>query len=144
MSFIGVAIFYVTLPEASKDEQASEFLLHAMRPTGVLVFLESISWFLLRQYRALIEDYKWFHRLYIKRANYLAAICILDRPKPRPEDMFLAAALVREDLSGKLSKGETTESIEKLKVPEESPVTEILHAASTFNKQNKSAKSKTA
>jgi hypothetical protein len=132
MAFIGVVIFYVTLPDGSKDDSAP-YWLRAVRPTGVLIFVESIAWFLLRQYRALIEDYKWFHRLYIKRANYLAALRVLDKDKVRPEDIFIAASLVQEDLSGKLAKGESTEGIEKIKISEEGPVTEILRVLTSLH-----------
>jgi hypothetical protein len=97
-----------------------------VRPTGVLIFVESIAWFLLRQYRALVEDYKWFYRLYLKRANYLAALRILSPNTMRPEEVFVAVSLIQEDLSRRLKSVETIESIEKLKPPEESPVTEIL------------------
>jgi hypothetical protein len=137
MAFIGVAIFYVTLPESAKDDSIESYWLRTIRPTGVLIFVEAIAWFLLRQYRALIEDYKWFHRLYMKRANYLAAIRILEKTPVRPEDMFLAASLVHEDLSGKLRKDETTEALEKLKISEDSPVTEILRVMGSLAKRER-------
>ncbi len=137
MAFVGVAIFYVTLPEGAKDDSVESYWLRAIRPTGVLIFVEAIAWFLLRQYRALIEDYKWFHRLYMKRANYLAALRILDKSSVRPEDIFLAASLVQEDLSGKLRKDETTESLEKMKISEDSPVTEILRAITSLHSREK-------
>jgi hypothetical protein len=151
MAFIGVAIFYVTLPDPPispesayltgptsqpnglSDDKLKWYLLRAIRPAGVLIFVEAIAWFLLRQYRALIEDYKSFHRLYMKRANYLAALRILDKQTIRPEDIYIAASLVEEDLSGKLRKGETTESLENLKNTGDSPITEILNAISSLN-----------
>ena len=132
MAFIGVSIFYVTLPETQKDEVLMAYLPKVVRPTGVLIFVEAIAWFLLRQYRALVEDYKWFYRLYLKRANYLAALRILQKDPVRPEDAFVAISLVHEDMSGRLKQGETTESLEALKVPEDGPVTEILKTLATF------------
>lgn len=155
MAFVGVAVFYVTLPDTIKDSTVSisasilglketatatpnkegaafAYLQHAIRPAGVLFFVEAIAWFLLRQYRALIEDYKWFHRIYMKRCNYLAALLLLEKDKVRKEDMFLAAALVNEDLSGKLRKGETTESLESVKTPESGPVAQLLGVVSSF------------
>jgi hypothetical protein len=131
MAFIGVGIFYVTLPETQRDETLMSYWPKVVRPTGVLIFVEAIAWFLLRQYRALVEDYKWFYRLYLKRANYLAALRILGTGAVRPEDVFVAASLIQEDLSGRLKSGETTESLEALRLPEESPVTEILRLLTT-------------
>jgi hypothetical protein len=142
MAFIGVGIFYVTLPETRGDETLTSYWPKVVRPTGVLIFIESIAWFLLRQYRALVEDYKWFYRLYLKRANYLAAIRILETENVRPEDMFIAASLIQEDYSGRLKSGETTESLEVLRLPEESPVTEALRAFSAIKDKMKPEKNK--
>jgi hypothetical protein len=134
MAFIGVSIFYVTLPNTDELKADSAliptYLTKAIRPTGVLVFVESIAWFLLRQYRALVEDYKWFYRLYLKRSNYLAAMRIVEKKPVQAEDLLIAAALIHEDFSGRLKSGETTEAIEALRIPEDSPVTEILSAMS--------------
>jgi hypothetical protein len=126
MAFVGVSIFYLTLPEVAGQLQLDSYLAHSVRSVGVLIFLESIAWFLLRQYRTLVEDYKWFHRLYLKRANFLVAFGVLDKKEVRPEDIFLAASLLQEDLSGKLQKDETTEANERLRVPDDNPVVEIL------------------
>jgi hypothetical protein len=138
MAFVGVAVFYVTLPEATRDDRYPDYLFHAIRPTGVLIFLEAIAWFLLRQYRALIEDYKWFHRLYLKRANYLAAIRLFEKEVVRPEDVFVAASLIREDLSGRLQKGETTEGLEALKQGEDDPVSQLIKTIASL--RNEAAK----
>ena len=140
MSFIGVAIFYVTLPETKGDEQLSSYWPKVVRPTGVLIFLEAIAWFLLRQYRSLVEDYKWFYRLYLKRSNYLIACRLLSRDNIRPEDMFIATSLLQEDHSGRLRPGETTEAIESLKLPEESPISDIIRAISAY-KESQNRKS---
>jgi hypothetical protein len=154
MAFIGVIVFYLTLPEttpaagksitdatatvsqgatavshaASDASILSNYALHAIRPTGVLIFLEAIAWFLLRQYRALIEDYKSFYRIYMKRTNYLAVLYLLKSVKVRKEDLVLITALLKEDLSGKLGKDETTETVQRLTQAEDSPVTEIIRS----------------
>jgi hypothetical protein len=94
----------------------------AIRPTFVLLFIEGISWFLLRQYRALIEDYKAFHRMYLKRANYLIALKILDSPDLEKPQAVFVASLLAEDLSGKLQEGETTENIQGVKCIEPNPI----------------------
>jgi hypothetical protein len=90
----------------------------------------------------LVEDYKWFYRLYLKRSNYLAASRILSVEKVRPEDLFIAVSLVQEDYSGRLKAGETTETIETLKLPEDSPVSEALRALSFLKERAKPEKPK--
>ena len=109
MAFVGVALFYVTLPQSTAGSSDSQlmaerlelrylyasrlddrapltysrpsgeehpwltFASHSLRPTGMLIFMEGIAWFLLRQYRVLIEEYKSFLRVYLKRSSYLIA-----------------------------------------------------------------------
>lgn len=135
LTFVGVAIFYITLPETGTNETLESYLPKAIRPTGVLIFVEAIAWFLLRQYRALIEDYKWFHRHYTKRANYLAALQILQGDTVKPEHLFLAITLLNEDLSGRLKTGESTEALETLKLNDESPISEILKVVGRFRER---------
>jgi hypothetical protein len=129
MAFVGVVVFYATLPEPARDETHTAYLIRTFRSAGMLIFLEAIAWFLLRQYRNLIEDFKSFHRIYMKRANYLAAITVLDKEAVRSEDLLLVTALLGEDLSGKLASGETTESLENMKNEGVNPVFNLVHDA---------------
>ena len=131
MAFVGVAIFYATLPEPPHGQAQihSTYWVSGIRAAGMLVFLEAIAWFLLRQYRNLIEDFKVFHRIYMKRANYLAAITVLDKETVRAEDLLLVTALLGEDFSGKLHSGETTEALESMKNESANPVFHLVHDA---------------
>jgi hypothetical protein len=149
MAFIGVAVFYVSLPEYGAEKkylvpetlspaiapdpvpmkpadykiEMLSYLAHGIRPFGILVFLEGIAWFLLRQYRALIEDYKSFHRMYLRRANCLIAFKTLsDKDAPQDRLLVLVASLLGEDLSGRLKQGESTETNEAVKNIEPNPV----------------------
>jgi hypothetical protein len=130
MAFVGVGVFYFSLPEVGSDETYQQYLPKVIRPTGMLIFIESIAWFLLRQYRALIEDYKAFHRIYLKRANYRVAQKMLTQSVPDVSQysLLFAAALLQEDLTGRLKNGESTEGIEAGKIVEQNPVLEILRA----------------
>jgi hypothetical protein len=128
MAFVGVTIFYVALPQFQLGEDRWTYLEKGIRPTGMLIFVEEIAWFLLRQYRALIEDYKAFHRLYLKRANYLIALKTLCLPEVSAAQIFLAASIMSEDLTGRLKAGETTEHIEGVKAIEPNPVFTLFQA----------------
>jgi len=122
MAFIGVGVFYVSLPQFQPGDDRWTYLERGIRPTGMLIFVEGIAWFLLRQYRALIEDYKTFHRMYVKRVNYLVALKILSVAEVTPHQSFLVASMISEDLTGRLKAGETTENLEGVKIIEPSPV----------------------
>ena len=127
MAFIGVGVFYFTLPETKDASTMSAFLPRVIRPTGILIFLEAISWFLLRQYRVQIEDYKAFYRIYLRRANLLMALKTL--PKGNSSDagqIAIAAAFLEDDQTGRLRSGETTEALATLKVSDPNPVFDLF------------------
>lgn len=148
MAFIGVGVFYVTLPELGSAEPTirlqsegrpgpasitrtdlTNYLARAIRPLGILFFVEGIAWYLLRQYRLLVEDFKSFHRIQLRRVNYLAAQKVLATKKPSASELVFAAALMQEDLSGRLKKDETTEALELAKTPDANPVFDFFQAA---------------
>jgi len=92
----------VLAPVSFKDV-LSEHFARALRPFGILIFIEGIAWFLLRQYRSLMEDYKAFNRGYIRRVNTLVAYkLLLENPKPTTATTAFIGALFSEDLSGRL------------------------------------------
>jgi hypothetical protein len=82
----------------------------------MLLFIEAIAWFLLRQHRVLIEDYKSFYRLYIRRTNYLTVLKLVAESTDASHKGLLINALLIEDLSGRLRQGETTEGLEDQKL----------------------------
>ena len=117
-----MAVFWVSLPQNIFDSRPTDYLVHAIRPFGMLVFVKAVAWFLLRQYRALIEDYKIFNRLYTRRANFLLALRIVGAAPESPVQLSLAAAFLGDDLTTRLKAGESTEAIESLKQLEPNPV----------------------
>ena len=141
MAFVGVGVFFVSLSDVGAggnvnittapgssvvmSPQASDAgmfgipgrqFFQAFKSTAMLVFIEAISWFLLRQYRALIEDYKSFYRYYMRRANYLTSLKLVSESADASLRVRLVEALLGEDLSGRLKHGETTEVLEGQRV----------------------------
>jgi hypothetical protein len=138
MAFVGVGVFFVSLTEvtglpSTPAPQISEAasinagfwfqtigtrqLILTFKSTVMLVFLEAIAWFLLRQYRALMEDYKSFYRYCMRRSNYLAAFKLATE---RDEKLMgkIVDTLLAEDLTGRLKRDETTEALEGQRVIE--------------------------
>jgi hypothetical protein len=177
MAFVGVALFYLTLPSSGTsvptsvqadeiereryflDREREEYLYrlekgasprdfqnraegfaprqpqeehpwllfasHSLRPTGMLIFMEGIAWFLLRQYRVLIEEYKSFLRVYLRRSSYL--IAWKAAASSGAERQFsIAQAMISDDMSATLKKDETTEAFEALKMTDPPPIIEVL------------------
>jgi hypothetical protein len=126
MAFVGVGVFYVTVPDTGGVSSLTEYLPRVVRPTGILIFVEAIAWFLLRQYRVQIEDYKGFYRIYLRRANLLIALkTVSSAPKDRAQ-MALAAAFLQDDQSGRLRKHETTETLAALSASDPNPVFDLF------------------
>ena len=121
MAFIGVGIFYFTMPEppgvrtpATFKEEVSLYWMVTARNAGVLFFMESIAWFLLRQYRSTLEDYKLFYRTYMGRVNSALAYKVLSPVEN--EKIWFGKTLLAQDFSGRMRSDETTDSIEALKL----------------------------
>jgi hypothetical protein len=126
MAFIGVGVFYVTVPDMTGVGTLTGYIPHVVRPAGMLLFVEAIAWFLLRQYRVQIEDYKGFYRMYLRRANLLIALkTILSAPKDRAQ-RALAEAFLQDDQSGRLRKDETTEALATLAASDPNAVFDLF------------------
>ena len=135
MAFVGVLIFYFTIPQQNND--INSFLLSSIRPSLILIFIESIAWFLLRQYRLQIEDFKVFHKSYLKRTNYFISYKLLNKEKLDKElKTLLTTALLQEDLSGKLKQNESTEMIEASKHVEKNPIFDLAKEVLKNIKEN--------
>jgi hypothetical protein len=106
----------------------------ALRPFGMLVFVEGIAWFLLRQYRSLIEDYKGFVRGQLRRSSYLVALKACVQAGTSYADVI--RALLSEDLTGRLVKDQTTEALEAMKVREDGPILESMRELKDLIKNN--------
>jgi hypothetical protein len=100
------------------------FLSHYAKSLAIIIFIEATAWFLLKQYRDLFDDYKYMFRVYLKRANYALALRVLNVAidKTPREQLGLVAALLGEDLTGRLQQGQTTEELEREKIPDANPV----------------------
>jgi hypothetical protein len=74
MAFLGVSFFYYTLPNVTNSNtDIVKILALSVRPTLILLFIESISWYLLKQHKNLLADYKYYHLIYNKKMNYLVS-----------------------------------------------------------------------
>jgi len=96
------------------------YIFSSIRPFSMLIFIESIAWFLLRQYRSLIEDYKNFYAVYLKKSNFISAIKLLSDPNYKNEQQFsIILSLISLDFK------ETLKSSDATKIIESEPIREI-------------------
>ena len=135
MAISGVLAFFVLAPQTTHmsgpiDRWALGY--EAFRSASALLFIEAIAWFLLRQYRAVVEDYKTFLRFQAKRDNMLTAFYLLVQPVANevPDEtkgMMLASVLLTEEFNDHFQAGQTTETQEAQRVSNQNPVFEMLN-----------------
>lgn len=75
----GVAIFIIVLGNISekfdiKTDVNFRYILEASKPFILLLFIETISIFFLKQYRVIFNEYKIFYSVYLRLYNYFHAI----------------------------------------------------------------------
>lgn len=128
MAFIGVGVFYVALPELRQEASTTSYLPTVIRSVGILLFVEAIAWFLLRQYRVQIEDYKSFYRIYLRRANLLLALKTISAAQNDPAQITLAAAFLQDDQAGRVKAGETTEAAAALQIADSNPIFDLFRS----------------
>ncbi len=109
IAVVGILIFYFTLPEFKKNQIASNYLALTIRPTLLLLFIQSISFYLLRQYRSLISDYKYFHEEYLKKSKTFVIYQLMQNKNISDTEMKLIDSLLESD--SKKSEWEEKEEI---------------------------------
>lgn len=82
VALAGVGTIYFLLPSNLPVNDPGVFMMHLARPIAIVLYIEAIALFLLRQYRASVDDFKYFNILRMKRADLLAAIHLLDQEDP--------------------------------------------------------------
>lgn len=102
MAFVGVSFFYFMLPNSTNGvTDISKILALSVRPTLILIFIESISWYLLKQHKNLLADYKYYHSICNKKMNYLASHKLINEDTFEKNDVqkIIPLMLLTEELS---------------------------------------------
>lgn len=121
---VGIIAFYWLVPlEAPKESfgRTTDFLaflaIVGLKPLGLLVFVQALAWFLLRQHRLLDEDYKFFVKMAVRRENMYSAYLLAKEASesgesPSPLLAGVMASLLKEDLSDRLASNEKSANTE--------------------------------
>jgi hypothetical protein len=102
-------------------------MVRSLRSFALFLALEAIAWFLLRQYRFAISDFKQLFRMYTRRETHYLAFKVTQVGSATSDGAMtaVAATMLQEDFSGRLSIDQTTEELEERKLVEENPVTSL-------------------
>lgn len=116
VAFSGLIFFYGQTAQLPKEVDGYSMLLILAPKFGILFFIEFVALFFLRQYRAAMDEFRYYEAIKRNREESLALLQVakesgkvLDPLELIKHDSFFSKA-------GTLSKGETTEIIESRKL----------------------------
>jgi hypothetical protein len=115
VAILGILIFYFTLPEFQSISKPNQYLALTIRPTLLLLFVQSISFYLLKQYRSLINDYKYFHKEYLEKSKTFITYQLMQSDNISDVEMKLIDKLLQTEVKENLSnENENEVSNEKI------------------------------
>lgn len=116
VAFIGVAIFYSPIFQTTNSTDITQRLLDYLPRFGALFFIEFIAFFFLKQYRIMLEEYRYYEVIKRKRQDNLNLIELIETNKDNLELLKLITENISQTVITKLSNGETTEILETQKI----------------------------
>lgn len=114
-SIVGLLFFYFQIHSLKFDENVVKTLITMAPNFGVLIFLEFISFFFLKQYRASMDDFRYYEAIKRSREETLAVIKLLAISDESRDYLTILESLNFSSAVGKLEAGQTTEFIETQK-----------------------------
>lgn len=116
IAFIGVAIFYSPIFQQTNSTDITQRLLDYLPRFGALFFIEFIAFFFLKQYRIMLEEYRYYEAIKRKRQDNMNLIELIEMHKDNLELLKLLTENISQTVITKLSNGETTEILETQKI----------------------------
>ena len=119
IAFAGVIFFYFQSFYANTT--ATDFTEFTLRETlpriGVLIFVEAIAFFFLKQYKSTMEEFRYYEAIKRQRENqYLIANYAISNKDNIDNFMTIIDKLNLNENPNKLSKDETTQLLENQKI----------------------------
>ncbi|MCE7066690.1 hypothetical protein [Dyadobacter sp. CY326] len=113
IAFGGAAIFYSPFFPSSRETDVWKRLVDYLPRFGALFFIEFIAFFFLKQYRIMLEEYRYYEAVKRKRQDDFNMIkYILDNKDNLEMVKLTVEVLSKGGESNKMSKDQTTEVLE--------------------------------
>jgi hypothetical protein len=111
----GLAFFYsLRVPATSPDLVDRLFTL--VPNFGILIFIELLAFFFLRQYRSAMDEFRHYEAIQRRREEVFVLIKLLKEPELKTDVAEIVKSACYFSSGGKLLAGETTEIIEARKL----------------------------
>lgn len=86
ISILGVFVFYLLNMQASQEAtDLTSRLLQVLPRFGILFFIEYIAFFFLKQYRILMEEYRYYEAIKRERQDILSVYLLIKEYNDKPE-----------------------------------------------------------
>jgi hypothetical protein len=115
-AFAGIAFFYSQAHVVDSSKTPSQQILSILPNFGVLFFLELVAFFFLRQYRTVMDEFRYYEAIKRSREETLA---IIKFTLESGKEVDLAEVIEKGRLGGnpnKLEAGQSTEILESRKL----------------------------
>ena len=116
IAFTGISIFYSPLFATITSTDITQRLLDYLPRFGALFFIEFIAFFFLKQYRIMLEEYRYYEAIKRKRQDNFNLINLIEKHKGNPEILKIIVEKVNQNTISKMANGETTEILETQKI----------------------------
>lgn len=116
IAITGIAIFYSPYFGTSNSTDIYQRILDYIPRFSSLFFVEFIAFFFLKQYRIMMEEYRYYEAIKRKRQDNLCIVELVERHKNDPELLKEIINIIKQDSSERLHDGESTENLEVQKI----------------------------
>lgn len=149
----GLVFFVFTLPSlgtvtsinaGSVPHQVWFTALEVVPRLLMLIFIQVLAGFFLRQYRSSMEDFRYFETVLRLREAQLISYMILCDARDKKATLKFVEDIMRVDSVGFLSKGQSTAALEALKHEANEMSETASRLMSAVEKMNTSTKSRTS
>lgn len=124
VAFSGVVLFYQSFYGQSslisgENPNIAIAIINFIPRFGTLFFLEFIAFFFFRQHRIMMEEFRYYEKIKRIREDNYTIFKLVEKYKDKDNERLLNAIFEKssfEKINNKLSKEETTEILETLKL----------------------------
>jgi hypothetical protein len=119
IAFIGIGIFYSPLFSVTKSPDLRQRMLDYLPRVSALFFIEFIAFFFLKQYKIMMDEYRYYEAVKRKRQDNYNLIAFIAKNYAQPELVKMVTENMQQSYINKLANGETTEILETQKIANE-------------------------
>jgi len=119
IAFCGLAFFYVQISQVKTEGDPSLRLIAIAPSFGILFFIEFIAFFFLKQYRASMDEFRYYEALQRYREETLGILKLLHDSGHNIDIYKLMEQCNLRTATGKLENGQSTDVLEAKKIATE-------------------------